>query len=119
MAGTIVTNNPLARDALNKIFFVEYRAESAAELLTRARDYIHAGGRLLTHPLSGGIAPGETPYKTVLVSDERGPLDYDSLSMIERAIETCEKFSPRAAPENFLNDYMELDLAVIKGALKI
>ena len=63
---------------------------SFTDILKTVRDRVHKGHRLLTHPLSGSLKPGQTPYKSVVISAVRGETtDYQSLSLIEDAIAMC------------------------------
>lgn len=119
MQGIIVTNNPLVLASLNGQAEVEYKDVPFFDLLTYARDLVHKGHKLLSHPLSGSIKPGETPYKSVLVSKTAGELDTNSLMMIESAISSCAKFKNRFfnLNEEIKNDYQLVDIELIKGAL--
>ncbi len=95
------------------------------DVLTKARDLIHQGHRLLTHPLMGSLKPNETPYRTVAVSSEQAALDMDSLLLIENAIETFDKFAQVTrpdrgvnTPERMLADFRMIDLSLIESALE-
>jgi len=120
MADRIITNNPLVMERFADSLTVEYRELSREEILTIVRDRVHTGGRLLTHPLAGGVKPGETPFISVMISDGPGPLDLDSLKLIEEGIAARAKFAVRDAglTESVRSDYMEIDLALISGALR-
>ncbi len=94
----IVTNNPRVSSAVNRgdgmchqheVKEVEGKGCSPTgqlEVLLEARRLIHLGHKLLTHPMAGGIGPRQTPYRTVILSQERGPLDLASLREIEGAV---------------------------------
>lgn len=116
---TIITNNPMARDVLSlrEDCDVRYEPVTYREVLLLARDAVHGGHRLLTHPLSGSIKPGETPYKSLAVSMETGALDLDSLALIENCIQTCDKFHLRypSLPEKILQDFQTVDLTLIQS----
>ena len=60
-------------------------------VLEEARNLIHSGYELLTHPLYGSVKPNETLYRS-LVLKKSNELDFASLSLIEEAIMTAEKF---------------------------
>lgn len=96
MSGIIITNNPLVKERCEQNrgerFQLEFHDTDYAGILTAVRDKIHSGHALVTHPLSGSIKPGETPYKTVIVTAAAGKLDTNSLNIIEESIQTCEKF---------------------------
>lgn len=116
---TIITNNPLVRDTILRRDGCElsYAPVTYREILLRARDAVHEGHRLLTHPLSGSVKPGETPYKSLAISEEAGAIDLDSLSLIEKCIETCDKFPLRylELPEKILLDFQTVDLTLIQS----
>ena len=120
----ILTNNPDVIENLKdrKVLRVDgtYR-----DVLVKARDLVHQGHRLLTHPLMGSLKPNETPYRSVAVSSEKGTLDMDSLLLIENAIETFDKFAQVTrpdrgvnTPERMLADFRMIDLSLISNALE-
>ena len=120
----IVTNNPdAAQDLQNDD--VLWIGGSYRDVLIEARDLVHQGHALLTHPLMGSLKPNETPYRTIAVSSEKGPLDAESLLLIENAIETYDKFAKvirpdrgSNTPERMLADFRMIDLSLIKSALQ-
>ena len=120
----ILTNNPDVEQmrADCSVCFLEgtYR-----DVLVKVRDMVHQGSRLLTHPLMGSLKPNETPYRSVLLSEEQGALDFDSLQLIENAIETFDKFAQVTrpdrgvnAPERMLADFRLIDASLLKTALE-
>ena len=113
----IFTNNPMVRDALSQrdACKVHYAPVSYRQILCLARDAVHQGHKLLTHPLSGSVKPGETPYKSVAVSQEKGLLDLPSLSLIENSIVTCDKFPVRSKSKDpaLQEDFQLVDLSLI------
>lgn len=119
MKTILLTNNPMVRDRLGEGRQVRYQEGSFREILVAARDLIHQGHRLLTHPLSGSIKPNETPYKSMLLTQDAGTLDFESVEIIENAIVVCDKF-----PVKFPNmtdqiraDFQLLDFTLISSAL--
>ncbi len=116
---TILTNNPMVRDTLSarEDCAVRYEPVSYRQILCLARDAIHQGRRLLTHPLSGSVKPGETPYKSLAISCDEGELDMDSLTLIENSITTCDKFPIRekSKEESLQKDFQTIDLTLIQS----
>lgn len=120
VAVIIVTNNPLSREAETDIT-VEYIDDGDftgyMSVLVRVRDLIHLGHRLLTHPLSGSVKPGETPYKTVAMTAEQGELDPKSLDIIENSVETARKLianrKDRILTEKIRKDFQLIDYQLI------
>ena len=115
----VITNNPLVHSEWGDSNHVEFREESYMDVLVRARDYIYEGYTLLTHPMAGSVKPNETPYKTVVLSKDRGKLDLESVEIISSSIQTCEKFvkSPREYPAEVLEDFRQIDYSLIKNAI--
>lgn len=114
----ILTNNPLVRETMEQrgLCRVDYLKGSFRELLVAARDQVHQGHVLLTHPLSGSVKPNETHYKSLALSDEPGGgLDLESLELIEQAILTCDKFPLRypVLPDRVRDDFQLVDLTLI------
>ncbi len=114
----IVTNNPLVLKEMEHRYSIIYKETTFDGILEQIRDLIHKGYRLLTHPLSGSVKPGETPYKSVLMS--RGErLDMTSLTLIEDAIRTGRKFEDKSEKYSgkTLDDLKLIDMDLLKGAI--
>lgn len=121
MDAMIITNNQMVFDKFNLSYKTTYLSTDYRGVLIAVRDLIHSGHKLLSHPLSGSVKPNETPYKSILISITKSSMDMRSLSIIESAIETCDKFGPN---RYFLNealreDFMLIDLSLISGALPL
>ena len=82
----IVTNNPLVKEKIEGNYNIDFVDGGILDVMEKLRDMIHTGSVLLTHPLSGSIKPGQTPYKSVMIHIVKGNVDADSLLMIEDAI---------------------------------
>jgi hypothetical protein len=118
----VVTNNPMSKDELEKVCCVEFVDGSTMEVFSRARDYIHSGHKLLTHPIMSSIKPNQTPYRTVVITGEAGKeVDLQSLQYIEEAIHTTEKFLRNFGipvwTEKILEDFQLIDYDLIYHAI--
>ena len=115
----VITNNSMVYDLFSKDWDVDYLDTSYKGVLRETRDYIHKGYKLLTHPLSGSVKPNETPYKTILVSEDGNNLNLESLSIIEKSIESTEKFyiNSNEINEEVLEDFREIDLSLIENVI--
>ena len=111
----LVTNNPQAEDQYRNDFRIEYLEATMIDVLIRVRNHIHLGRRLLTHPLSGSVKPNETPYKSVLISEECGTIDEQSVYIIEECIMAVGRFPLKPIPENCLPDLCTIDLLLVTG----
>ncbi|QAT39056.1 GrdX family protein [Clostridium sp. JN-9] len=112
-----ITNNPLSKENLEKKYDVEFISSDTMAVLKKVRDYIHKGHKLLTHPLMSSIKPNETPYRTILISkNSYNKVDYDSLTIMEEAIITTEKFLKMGKAvwdEQVLEDFRVIDYDMI------
>jgi len=118
----VITNNLKVKQKYDKEHNVEFVDGSLLDVLIMVRDRIHEGHKLLTHPLAGSVKPNETPYKSVLISCDKGDLDLDSLLMISSNIETVQKFMNIKKPiewkEKILADFMLIDLDLISSGIE-
>ena len=114
----LFTNNPLAAAQYQDVLGVEFIESSLVDVLIRVRDHTHRGHTLLTHPLTGGIKPNDTPYKSVLVSGARGEIDEQSVRLIEDCVLIARGFPPRHIPERYLQDLQTVDLSLIRSAVE-
>jgi hypothetical protein len=115
----IITNNSLVFEKLNKTLDVELVGGGYIDVLYEVRDKIHKGAILLTHPLAGSVKPNETPYRTIIIDNVVGKLDFKSLSVIEGSIHTAKKFPVKDIVwgEKVLQDFRVIDLKLIESAL--
>lgn len=96
------------------------QSKSFMEVLYWARDMVHQGHRLLSHPLCGSLKPNETPYKSVLLSADRQPgVDAFSLSVMEYSIQKAAGFplKERSLSELVLRDFRFIDKCLMESAL--
>ena len=121
----IVTNNQRVKDYYEDRYAVRLIGGDYGQVLREVRDLVHKGHRLLTHPLSGSVKPGETPYKSIAITEApEEALSPSSLALIEAAVASCEKFMGAAAggvrrgglTESVLADFMEIDLTLLQSA---
>lgn len=116
MKRLLITNNPLVSEKYGSAEFIDcYGYEG---VLLKARDMIHKGWTLETHPLMGSVKPNETPYKSVLLRYDGG-LDDESLIIIESALERYKHFNDTKPipdwPESVLKDFQVVDLDLISS----
>ena len=118
MSGHVIcTNNPnVAAKYPGLSCFIK---GSVTDVFTAVRDSIHKGARVISHPLSGSIKPNETPYKSVVIYDITGPLDYKSLQIIEDAIDVIKRLPSKLHDydASILADFRIIDLDHINSAI--
>ena len=116
----LVTNNPSMRQ---KVISWDYVSGNSFDVLVRARDLIHAGWVLLTHPLYGNLRPHQHPYRSVLLErhEGTGPVETDGFSVdcIENALSVYSSgvLEPEGLPEDFLRDFSFVDFELMKESL--
>ena len=116
----VLTNNPMTRDALSPTSRVVFIPCGIRQVFDEAATYVAQGHPLLTHPLAGSVKPGETPYRSMLLgSDASSDIDARSCRLISNAIDSCDKFTDRAAwlDSQARADLQAVDLAIIQSAL--
>lgn len=124
MKNVMVTNNYRCLERWKGMLRIDYNEEwKYLDVLLAARDYIHKGYLLLTHPLAGSVKPNQTPFKSVILSEEslEGAEEFRDLAMIEESIEAYYKFMKnRPLPkwtETTAEDFRTIDLSLMEGVM--
>ncbi len=123
MNGILITNNPAAeKKYFGSMKTIYLENTDYIHILYSVRDKIHEGHKLLTHPLSGSVKPNQTPYKSIVISEEKGQLDFDSLKIIEDSITIAKKLldekPTREYSQKILDDFQLIDLDLITGGIE-
>ena len=115
----VITNNPLVKESFADTEDICYFEITYKDLLLKVRDMVFEGYELLSHPLSGSVKPGETPYKSVLISSKKENINMQSVKLIEQALETYKKFTDRTVclREDVMNDFKTVEMTLIESAL--
>ncbi len=110
----IITNNPLVYDKYQNVELID---GDFRDVLTAARDYIHTGHTLKTHPLPASIKMLYSPFRTLILDDSKD--DGNSVLIMESAI---EKFDITMGNKNTdysnANDYKLIDFILTQNAIK-
>lgn len=121
MSFIIITNNDMVYNKYKDEYSVEFYDCSIKEIMVKVRDKIHGGFKMLTHPLSSSIKPNESLYKSIMITDDKSTLDYNSLLIIENSIITCDKFNKIkyniVYTDKIKDDFKLIDLTVLESAL--
>jgi hypothetical protein len=117
----IITNNNTVYEKYKDDYSISFVDGGFKDVLIKTRNKIHEGYELLTHPLSSSIKPNETPYKSIIISDNKGNINYDSLIIIENSIMSYDKFNKMKINDNYtekiIEDFKLIDLTVLESAL--
>ncbi|HHV41761.1 MAG TPA: GrdX protein [Clostridiaceae bacterium] len=123
MSKIIITNNALVYEKYhNKYEVIFLENAQLLEVLYEARDKIHQGFVLLTHPMSGSIKPNQTPFKSIIITPGEERTDYESLTLIENSIAvTLKLLNYKKTPnwnEKALDDFRTIDLSLIENVIE-
>lgn len=124
MDNVMVTNNCRCFEKWKDIFQMEFEEGwTYLDVLTKARDYIHQGYHLLTHPLAGSVKPNQTPFKSIILSKDtlEDAEEFRDLVLIEDSIAAYHKFikgKPLPGwPEKSREDFRTVDLSLMEGVV--
>ena len=107
----VLTNNP---DVLEAFPGAEWVEGLPGEVAKKARDRVHAGWRLAAHPLAGSVRLLRSPYRSLVLVEDRRPADARHVQMIEEAVARLESRELLdQSPEN-AGDYRLLDLDLFR-----
>jgi len=117
----IITNNKRVVEEYQGNFEVDFVEGYLLDVLKKARDYVHMGAKLISHPLAGSIKPNETIYKSIVVEMGSNSIDVASVELIENSILAAERMI-REKPfskfsEKILRDLEYIDFLIVKNAL--
>lgn len=119
----IITNNlKILEEISDKNIEISYFEQADfMEISYKARDFIHLGYKLLTHPIVSSIKPYETPYKTIVLAYNNGEIDLESIELIENSIELLKNFLDkprRKLTKNIDEDFKLIDYKLISEAIE-
>jgi len=116
----IITNNPLVNLKYKDLFLMDYHEDATfLETLEFTRSKVHIGHEILTHPLTGSVKPGETPFKSIIISEIATKLNFDSLKLIEDAITTTKNFAfIRKWTNKIIGDFQLIDYDIITSGIE-
>ena len=114
----LISNNPRIR-TLPRCIYVE---GSILDVLVAARDKVHVGYKILSHPLSGNISPSMRIFMTIILAQspcEGHFTDIESLNVIESTLEFCkdQSLSSIKLDQKVLEDMQYLDEQLIMPVL--
>ena len=111
----VLTNNPEVLEAFPGAEWVE---GLPGEVAKKARDRVHAGWRLVAHPLAGSVRLLRSPYRSLVLVQDRRPADARHVQMIEEAVARLGNSDLLdRSPEND-GDYRLLDLDLLRRAFE-
>lgn len=116
----IISNNPLVNLKYKDLHPMDYlEGATFLEVMEHTRSKVHNNYEILTHPLTGSVKPGETPFKSIIISEEATQLNFESLKLIEDAIITTKKFIlQRKWTDKIIGDFQLIDCDIISSGIE-
>ena len=108
----LITNNPACKERFAGVYQVEYVDATPLEVLQKVRSLVHLGHLLVTHPMAGGLPPGTTPCKSVIVSGKAGEVSLNCIGIVENAVERYTRHGD-FYPSTHLESHYMLDLSLL------
>jgi len=112
-----ITNNPAVAGRYGTARLLN---APVTQVLNAVKEAVHRGAALLS-PLDAAVTRyGLNPYKSVILSDTRGQLDFNSLKQVEEATALYKKNAAvryRAYNEALLADFQSADAERFESAL--
>ena len=116
MSYQIITNNPNLQDIKAKINFVEGSFE---DVLIKARDLVHGGYELISHPLGASLRMFFSPYRSILLTDKISDINESYILTIENSIENYRKHMKERNPDlENKEDYALIDKELLKSSIE-
>ncbi|MBN1333668.1 MAG: GrdX family protein [Synergistales bacterium] len=118
----LITNNPKFISLVSPMEMLK----TSQDVLIRSRDLVHAGHKLVTHPLYGNLRPYQQPFRSVLLEmvpdASTADVDQYSLELMENALSvyrSCQDriLDPGVLPSETEEDYAFIDLELMKKSL--
>ena len=115
----IITNNISVFEKYKDEYDIKYYDISYGEILNKVHYMVEEGYKLLSHPLSGSVKPNETPFKSIMLTQNKNTVDLESLTIIENALITYNKFiqNKKEYDQSVIKDFQYVDFALIKSEI--
>jgi hypothetical protein len=127
----LMTNNPCFQQTLDSSH-IKFLDGTSLDVLIAARDAIHMGSVLLTHPLYGNLRPNQQPFRSVLLQNPASPKErnfssvsyLESISTIEESVLLYRGYAgrlpaPESLPHAAREDYAFIDSELMRESLTL
>ncbi|MDO4595047.1 MAG: GrdX family protein [Tissierellia bacterium] len=113
----LLTNNWRFKELKN--IDILYEKKSSLDILIHARDLVHLGYKLMTHPLYANLKPREMLYRSIYLV-KTNSMDLESVMLIEEAISKLQmaNFKRREYNQSVKDDFSYIDFEIVKDALR-
>lgn len=115
----IITNNPMVQNI--KGYEVCWVEGSSQAVYYKVLNFVGLGHKLLSHPLAGSIKPNQNPYRSIVVSKQKGQISEEDLKIISQCLEKVETMSLETTRSdlkvNHAEDFQLVDKELLLNAL--
>lgn len=92
---------------------------SFEDVLLKARDLVHSGYELISHPLGASLRMFFSPYRSIILGDKIVGVDEMHVQMIENSIENYRKHMKERKPDQEnKEDYALIDEELLKSSIE-
>jgi len=126
----LLTNNPCFQKSVDSSR-LQFFYGTSLEVLIAARDAIHLGSDLLTHPLCGNLRPNQQPFRSILLQNSEqkersfnSTTYLESISTIEEAVLLYRSYGsrlldPESLPAAIREDHAFVDYELMRESLTL
>ena len=112
----IVSNNPLAKENIKDMFFVNGSYE---DVLIKVRDLVYEGVELVSHPLTASMRMLYSPYRSIILGNKNNKVDPFHMETIENSIIDYRKnLKNRKVDWKNKDDYAFVDYELLKSTFR-
>ncbi|SHE92352.1 GrdX family protein [Clostridium fallax] len=114
MNHTIITNNPLVKENMENVLYIE---GSMKDVLIKTRDLIQFGSELITYPLGASLRMLFSPYRSIVIKEKQSKINPIHLEIIENSIiKYNQHMEVRKEDNKNKDDYKLIDFELLKSA---
>lgn len=112
----ILTNNPQVKADFKELDFID---DSVEKVFTKARDLIHQGYSLISHPLPASKKMLSSPFRSIVFNEQKGKkMDPAQVEVIENSIAKLNShLALKGIDLAHKADYKTLDQRLLESAL--
>lgn len=116
----VVTNNPMMKDEADALFV----DGTFRDVLVKARDMVHEGYELVTHPLFASLGMMWSPFRSVILGEKRDKATDFEIETVEGSIQTYDQVMEgrnrlgREFTPKLEHDYAWMDRSLYLSALE-
>ena len=111
----IISNNPDVWKTYPDALHVD---GDPCDVLRTARDLVHQGGELFSHPFHGNMRLLRNPFRSMILKSDKGEIDSDSVLSIEESLSRLDSVTFDTRQES-RDDYQYIDKDLLEKSFPI